>query len=65
MPTMEEIGSILTKIALADQGFLALLQLAAGKAACNLSQEDLAKLAAWGKNVQALSTGSSEGDTCQ
>ena len=53
----EEVGSIITKLALADQGFLVLLLTAASKVECDLSPEDFRKLVIWGKSVCMLGAG--------
>ena len=57
IPTPEEIGKLLTKIALADQGFLILLLTAAAKAAHALSSEEHAILAEWGRMIQTMHLG--------
>ena len=60
----EEVGTIITKLALADQGFLVLLLTAASKVECHLPPEDFRKLAVWGKNVHTLGASSSDDHSC-
>ena len=52
--SLNEIGTILTKLAVADEGFLTLLLVAASKTACTLPPEDYTKLAQWGKTIRIL-----------
>lgn len=63
--TYDEIGSLFTKIALKDQGFLILVLTAAKRAGCDLAPEDLATLAEWGREIRTLAMDSSENDGCQ
>ena len=48
----QNIGSILTRIAISDQGFLVLILAAASKTAYELSQEERKKLEEWREAVQ-------------
>ena len=54
MISSEEIGSILTKVALADQGFLILILAAVKMSSCDLPPADLAKLAEWQEHIDTL-----------
>lgn len=54
MVSSEEVGCIISRIAIADEGFLTLLLVAAHKAGGARFPEDCAKLSEWGKYVQLL-----------
>ncbi len=54
MVSSEEVGCIISRIAIADEGFLTLLLVAAQKAGGALLPEDCAKLSEWGKFVRIL-----------
>ena len=62
MISSEEVGRIISRIALADEGFLTLVLIAAQKSGGALLPEDCAKLSEWGTVMRMLRTSIKAGE---
>ena len=54
MPTPEQVGNIVARLAIADEAFLRSMLEAAGKAGDRMLPEDAEHLQSWGRLMRAL-----------